>query len=256
MMLALDAVIIFLGILAGTGLRAVPHIDDSAGISLLMFASVSLVYVGIFAASIVTIIFITMRFYRNLYTSEGYLTFTLPVKTDLIIHSKVITGTLWMFLCYICMITAIILAGSGFVSATNAAADEVVTSFGEMYSFMGFQNPGLIAALIITFIITPFATVVNMYFCVSIGQLWQSHKILGTILCVIGLYVFNQILSMGIMFGSGFWQLLTLSGEEIDAMIGGIYTKIMLSISIMTLIESIIFYVVSLIINRKKVNLD
>ncbi|MCR4738812.1 MAG: hypothetical protein K5886_00965 [Lachnospiraceae bacterium] len=255
-MVVLDAVIIFLGILTGTVLHAVPSVEDSIGLGLMMFSFIGLFYIGIIAASVITIIFLVMRFYRNLYTAEGYLTFTLPVKTDLIMHSKVITGAMWMFLSYICIITAFIISGAGLISGAGASADELAAALREFYSVLGFPDPGFAAVLIFTFIVTPFVTVVSMYFCVSVGQLWQNHKIIGTILCIIGLYIVNQIIAQGIMFGSGFWKLLTLEAGDIDAMFGSMYKRILLSMSIMNLIEGIIFYVVNIIITRKKVNLD
>ena len=43
-----------------------------------------------------TLIFILFRFYKNLFTDEGYLMFTLPVSTLKLIISKIIVGMTWM----------------------------------------------------------------------------------------------------------------------------------------------------------------
>ena len=114
---ALDVLVIALGIMTGLLIQIIPHVEDSMGVGIFMLSFIGVFYIGIIAANVVTIILIVMRYYRNLYTAEGYLTFTLPVKTDMIVHSKVITGAVWMFLSYVSTIISILIAGSGFIAA-------------------------------------------------------------------------------------------------------------------------------------------
>ena len=253
---ALDAVLIVLGILTAVMIQVVPHVEDSFGMSMFMFSFVGLYYIGIIAANIVTIIYLVIRYYRNLYTSEGYLTFTLPVKTDMIIHSKVITGSVWLFLSYLSTFISLLIAGAGFVKAVNISPEELRSGFREIYNVMGFAESGFTAIMIFTILITPIAGVLCMYFSVSVGQLWQSHKILGAVLTLIALYIINQFLSQVAFFGSGFWRLMRMTGSNIDASFGLMYRNMMLIMSILTLIQGIVYYVVCLIINRKKINLD
>lgn len=47
---------------------------------------------GVIAFSILTIILIFSRFYKNFFTDEGYLTFTLPVKRGQLLNSKLIVS--------------------------------------------------------------------------------------------------------------------------------------------------------------------
>ncbi len=253
---ALDSLLIILGILTAVVVRTIPHLNDSFGMGLFMFSSVGLFYIGVIAANIVTLIYLVIRYYRNLYTSEGYLTFTLPVKTDMIIHSKVITGGIWMFLCYLCTFISIFIAGTGFIATVDVSREEIRRAFGEMIDIMGFGDPAFVAVLIFTLLITPFAAVLCMYFSVSVGQLWQSHKILGAVLCVIGLYVVNQIVSQVAFFGSGFWQLMSSSGSDIDASFARIYRNMLMILTVITAIEGAIYYAVCIIISKTKLNLD
>ncbi len=253
---AIDSLLIILGILTAVVIQTIPHLEDSFGMSIFMFSFVGLFYIGIIAANIVTIIYLVIRYYKNLYTSEGYLTFTLPVKTDLIIHSKVITGALWMFLCYLCTFIAIAIAGLGFISTVDASWNDIGTALREIYTVMGFDAPRAFVAILLTVLVTPFATVLCMYFSVSVGQLWQSHKILGAVLCVIALYIINQIVSQVAFFGSGFFQMMTMSGSDIDTAFGRIYMNMLLILTVITAIQSAIYYVVCIFISRTKLNLD
>ena len=252
----IDALLIVLGIIAAFVLHVIPHVSDSVGMSLFTFGLVGLFYIGIIAANVVTLIFLVIRYYRNLYTAEGYLTFTLPVKTDMIIHSKVITGAIWMFLSYLCTFISLIIAGTGLASSLNASREEIFEGFHEVFSFLGFADPGFMAILLFLILLTPVAGIVCMYFCVSVGQLWQNHKVLGSVLCVIGLYIFNQLVSQVVFFASGFWRLMASSGAEIDASFGVFYKNMMLNLGILTFIEAVIYYIVCIIITRRKINLD
>ena len=47
------------------------------------------------ALSVCGTVFMMIRIYKNMFSDEGYLTFTLPVKTHKIVWSKLITGAIW-----------------------------------------------------------------------------------------------------------------------------------------------------------------
>ena len=47
------------------------------------------------ALSVCGTVFMMIRIYKNMFSDEGYLTFTLPVKTHNIVWSKLLTGAVW-----------------------------------------------------------------------------------------------------------------------------------------------------------------
>lgn len=57
-----------------------------------------LVVLGFCVFSILSLILIFVRFYKNFFTDEGYLTFTLPVKRAQLLNSKLIMSTTTLFL--------------------------------------------------------------------------------------------------------------------------------------------------------------
>ncbi len=61
--------------------------------------SALLLLLGI-AVSVITFVIIVMRFYKNLFSNEGYLMFTLPVKPYKLLTSKTIVSFFWMILSY------------------------------------------------------------------------------------------------------------------------------------------------------------
>lgn len=52
-------------------------------------------FIAITAYFVLSTVIIMKRYYQNLFTDEGYLTFTLPVKTSAILDAKVLSGLLW-----------------------------------------------------------------------------------------------------------------------------------------------------------------
>ncbi|HHW48659.1 MAG TPA: ABC transporter permease [Clostridiaceae bacterium] len=76
----------------------IAFISFTTGINWLRYSSsVLLILIGI-AVFIVTLVFISVRFYQNLYSREGYLMFTLPVKPHFLLVSKAIVSISWLIL--------------------------------------------------------------------------------------------------------------------------------------------------------------
>ncbi len=66
-------------------------------------------FLTIAAISVCSTVFMMVRIYKNMFSDEGYLTFTLPVKKSSIIWSKLLTGAIWNFFGFIVTIGSIAL---------------------------------------------------------------------------------------------------------------------------------------------------
>ena len=78
-----------------------------------------------------------LRYYRNFYTDEGYLTFTLPVKTTTLIHSKLLMATITMgatFLVMLINVITMLLIGFG---VNPAFWKELLFILSELWSHLG-----------------------------------------------------------------------------------------------------------------------
>lgn len=103
-------------------------------------SSVLLLLVGI-SVFVVTLVVICMRFYKNLYSNEGYLSFTLPLKPHLHLVSKAIVSFGWMLLSVIISMGAIFVAlyGLGIDGKMWASALDEIERYGMgkyMYAFI------------------------------------------------------------------------------------------------------------------------
>lgn len=69
---------------------------------------------AILASGLITMLLVFWRFYKNFFTDEGYLTFTLPVSRKTLLFSKLLTSLIWnianaalIFICFIIMFALI-----------------------------------------------------------------------------------------------------------------------------------------------------
>ena len=112
-------------------------------------------YLLIAAISVCSTIFMMIRIYKNMFADEGYLTFTLPVKTSSVVWSKLLTGAVWNFvggavtLAVILLPVTIIL--SAYASVDPGFASEIALvfdSFGELSDIL--PQLGLLRTVIVS----------------------------------------------------------------------------------------------------------
>ena len=110
----------------GAGCGTILETEKELPGSVIVFATIGMVLVvlSIFAFIIFSELLVYVRFYKHLFTDEGYLTFTLPVKRHQILSSKLISG----FVC--CLLT--------FIVAAADAAIIILTTFKKDIFYKGW----------------------------------------------------------------------------------------------------------------------
>lgn len=88
---------------AGCGTILETEKEFPLGVTMIATIGMVLVVLSIFAFIIFAELLVYIRFYKHLFTDEGYLTFTLPVKRHQILSSKLISG-------FICGLSTILVA--------------------------------------------------------------------------------------------------------------------------------------------------
>ncbi len=198
------AINVFLGIITFIGIisLASPFWElDMRGIEIMLGLAVFFYILAIAAGSIGVVIAITARYYRNIYTDEGYLTNTLPVTARQIILSKLFTGVIWS------LITGAVVSISIFSLIYTAALSysdtdifyeflhgfpEFLRAFKEELdiSFFLFAFLGLIYMILSTTL-----SILKIYTAIALGQLFTRHKVAGAVMWYIGEYVFFEIIT-------------------------------------------------------------
>lgn len=151
-----------------------------SGLSLVIYL---LLIMGVF---VVTLVVSIIRFYRSLLGDEGYLMFTLPVKTWMHVVSKLLISMLWYLLSGLCAILSIIiLVPSPDLEAARKAMAEIGTLFGTG----GYFTVPLLTLACLAF------SVLQMYAAIALGQLFSKHKLLASF----GMYIAINTVSQLVM---------------------------------------------------------
>ncbi len=135
------------------------------------------------------------RFYKTVFTQQGYLTNTLPVTADLLIWGKGLTAVIWIVIDFLWAIVAICIL----VLSPKDAAEVLRGLPHAVASLFHNKMPLFTWLLVTTTLITPFCMVIQVYVAAAIGNLFTGHKLLATIGSFIGIDFIQQVLALIIM---------------------------------------------------------
>lgn len=148
------------------------------------------IVVFISCTAIFTYVYIAYRFYKNIFTDQGYLTNTLPVTPSQIIVSKMLNALLWIIIDLVVLAFSLCII---FVDNLQFFSD-FFHAMGEVFSLIG-QLPPTGWLIILCIILSPFLMILHLYFSVALGNLIASHKVIGSIIAYFGSYTILQIIS-------------------------------------------------------------
>ena len=136
------------------------------------------------ASALGTQVLLYVRFYKHLYSDEGYLTFTLPVKRSTILLSKTVNAVIWTILSFILLYAGV--AIMVFTVGGKAVLDEVLRSFSQLFSGLAFSDIlwiGIYAFEAILILLTSsWFSVGLVQLCITIGStITRKHKVLASI---------------------------------------------------------------------------
>lgn len=194
---------------------------------------------------------IAVRFYKNLFTDEGYLTWTLPATATQHLWAKIISGVIWetgnLLLCSLGL--WILVSGDNVTTAYAAISSEVTVSLGMTISQFGMT--GLLYGILGTI-----GSVIFIYLCIGVGQLFPGHRVLCSIVMYVILSAVTQMITFALMFafhiapGSTNYVLMTGTSATYYMM-----TSFRIS-AIMSVLLIIVGYIGIHYIMNKKVNLN
>ena len=157
---------------------------DNELLEALISVATFLYYIVVISAPLGIQILIYSHFYKNLFTDEGYLTFTLPVKRSSVLLSKTLNALIWTtisaVMSLILIMVSIICAG-----ALTTAIDVLksILSLLRFTSFTEFIWAVTYAIMIILISVAFTAMQINLIqFCITLGAtLVKKHKILASV---------------------------------------------------------------------------
>lgn len=209
----------------------------------------------ILAIVIATVVYLAVRIQKNLFSDEGYLTHTLPVKPTQILWSKVFVIWTWSVIDFICVVISVFTLIT-YKDTLPEILKGASTFFGTLFGNFGFTNwleevITLLAGLSQYFGFYPLL----LLFAMCLGNLFKSHKIMGTLLSFFGLNIVLSFLSTMITFiipGLSPFMQANLTQDNLSVYSG----RLMIFTLVWNILFSAIFFVGSRYILTKKLNLD
>ena len=194
------------------------------------------------------------RFYRNLFSEEGYLTFTLPITSMQHLESKLISGVCVIFITVFNVILSFCIVMSGdpiieIFKAMNYLGIKAVDYLGADFWFYALE-------ILLYAVVSTAASILLFYACTCIGQLARKNKVRTAFLVYFAQYFVRQIVQtflIVILSTTGFyWELINLFVENIRE---GVHFLAWISI-LFTVILSTIYYLICAHVMDKRVNLE
>ena len=139
------------------------------------------------AVSIVTFVAIVIRFYKLL-GDEGYLMFTLPVKTSSHLVSKLLVSMVWF------VSTSIVVVASIFIVIGDINIFSSISEAFKEASDMGLHPWAWVAFAIVAIILSGAVGILEFYLAIAIGPHITRSRLGGTIIGYIIVYAIVQVI--------------------------------------------------------------
>lgn len=207
-------ILMLIGLIAG--LTFSMPIWDSDWVGLPM-SGVMLIVTFFFALSGVNIgitIYLGVRYYKSMFTDEGYLTHTLPVSARELLLNKVITMSAWNLITIAgVLVSLVVFGGVAFLALkplNSEFARDVIRALADLPelfadpSLAGFQ--GFCASLLLMMLTSAFSGTMILIGAITLGQMVRKHRILGAIGAYFAInavvQMVNTMVMMPMTFGS------------------------------------------------------
>ncbi|MBO6015746.1 MAG: hypothetical protein J6P60_04070 [Lachnospiraceae bacterium] len=169
-------------------------IIDNNEYMMIVFVLYNILYFAvIIALALITQYYFYYRFYKNLYTDEGYLMHTLPVTAHELIWAKTFTAILWQIIGGV----VLMLSFGNFVdimmrmdgSNIWVLLRQMNSSLWEALASLEATAPIICIAIlfVLLIIVAPFFRLYFGYLAISLGQLTKKHKLLAAVGIFFGL---------------------------------------------------------------------
>ena len=230
--------------------------NDTIWFTIIQIGSYTLLVFASFVCIFLTAILGIVRFYKNMYSSEGYLTFTLPVSNNQHIFAKLLTYV-------VCEVVSVIVVILTWLIALAPHLGILPVIFEDIVEFIRLMKAGQLILFIIEITILLLISVISnpllYYACISVGQLAKKNRIL---LAIGAYYIYTVIVQILSTIGSAFFTLIITLGafegliyfieaHPMFAFHGFMWITIILSAAL-----AFVFYLITIKIMNKKLNLE
>lgn len=225
----------------------------------LLVVSAVIYFLSLFASVMIIFVYFVVRFYRNMYTDEGYLMHTLPVTAHEHVLAKGLVFLIWE------IISAIVVVISVFAVVLTIMSTAGNVQIGDLFHVIKTGFPILLSEyyeatsipfsiMVIWTIFLALAQAVSsiamIYGAISIGQTFHKYRVMASVGAYFALSIILQTISSVVS--------LPVIGNMIENI--NSVTRFIVSTFTMTSILVIItcggFYILTVLIMKKQLNLE
>lgn len=159
----------------------------------IVFTSATVIYVlALFAALMLTLIFGIVRFYKNLFTCEGYLSFTLPVTpTQHIMVKTLVAGASMVGTVLVALLSFMLFSAGEVFAEVMKAAGYLIKLFAKEFGAGNtvayvFEGIALVAIYILMMYLLYYA-------CIALGQTFKKNRVIGAVGVYFIYYTITQV---------------------------------------------------------------
>lgn len=215
----------------------------SSGLTIFSFIYFTMCVFYLIACYLMTTVFVVYDFYKTMVSSHGYLTHTLPVTTGMLLWSKILMAVIWSLAVNLLIGLSLLLLFTGHFPEIG-----LFQTMRDLFRFMDVNFGAYSFYMIFNMVLGLFQNPLMFFACISIGQLWREHRIMGAILTYIGIHTGTQIFSTVMMIVTG--NSLFSSPYSVS------YSGYLLAASIFGVFMTVMYFVVTWYILSKKLNLE
>lgn len=244
--------------------------QENFGINLLNLSSIFTLlfyFVMLAAVAIGIIVYLGLRFYKTMYTDEGYLTHTLPVTEGQLLFAKTFVSGIWVLIVSLAAILSVFAVCLFMVSALlppeYTMADfweefqryyrsDLARLLAAMKEELGFDLAAYCIFMAVSLVLGSFTRIITLFGAISIGQLSSKHRVLMAIVSYIGISMVSGIFGSVIEGIAGSFYV-----ESRSSAVFGRYINMNSVIGlVINVVLAGVLYLISYLINTKKLNLE
>lgn len=211
------------------------------------------------------LIYLGVRFYRTMYTDEGYLLHTLPVTKHQVLISKILVSSIWIIIVYVALALSVFVLVASLVSTVLAGeytfAEVWTQAWEQIGELWGLASPEIRADvirfllyLVYTVIAGPFCMIMFLFGAITLGQLFTRHRVLMAIVFYIGMGIVRSIVEQVVQGIVASLRLGSIASEYdfINTYMGSTWNVS----SILDLVLAVVLYLASYQIISKRLNME
>lgn len=212
----------------------------------------TLYFVLVVALCVMTLVVIIQRFYKNLFTDEGYLMFTLPVKTWEMVFSKLVVGLMWCVVCGLMLVISAFIISLGSFSMLEVT-QAISVGYADFHAQFGISFNVILFELMLFFLAGGISSILMIYASIAIGQLFNQHRIIAAFGAYIVITIILQIIA-SVLLAVGVVSNIEVMLEGIDAV--NAVQWFINGTTIFNVILCVLFYFCTQYIMQKHLNLE